>query len=240
MTLVSGTFPASEQDDDRLLAQVHPPDWSDPVPKRRYDLLVLGAGTGGLVCAAGAAGLGARVALIEEHRMGGDCLNTGCVPSKALIASARAWRAAGGAMAGGGADAFLTAMSRMRRLRADLSPADGAPRFAALGVDVFLGRGRFEAPDRIGVNGKVLRFRRAVIATGARPRAPTIRGLHEVGFLSSETVFSLARLPPRLAVIGAGPIGCELAQMFSRFGSVVTLLDRSLRVLRKRTGTPRR
>lgn len=229
---------AVDDHDRRWQAQVHPPDWVDPTPKPRYDLVVVGAGTGGLVSAAGAAGLGARVALVEEHAMGGDCLNSGCVPSKALIAAARSWDAARSAVAYGGPPAsgpgdFAAAMTRMRRLRADLSPVDGASRFAALGVDVFLGRGRFTAPDRLEVNGQTLRFRRAVIATGARPAVPPIPGLAEAGFLTNETIFSLTRLPARLTVIGAGPIGCELAQTFARFGSTVTLLDHAPRILHR-------
>jgi pyruvate/2-oxoglutarate dehydrogenase complex dihydrolipoamide dehydrogenase (E3) component len=238
MTRLTASAALLEEHDRRLLAQVHPPDWVDPAPRSRYDLVVVGAGTGGLVTAAGAAGLGARVALIEEHVMGGDCLNFGCVPSKALIAAARSWESARQAVAYGGppvsgAGDFAAAMTRMRRLRADVSPVDGAPRFAALGVDVFLGRGRFTAPDRLEVNGKTLRFRRAVIATGARPTVPPIPGLAEAGFLTNETVFSLTSLPPRLTVIGAGPIGCELAQTFARFGSSVTLLDHGPRILPK-------
>lgn len=225
-----------DEHDRRLVAQVHPPDWNDPTPRDGYDLVVVGAGTGGLVSAAGAAGLGARVALIEEHLMGGDCLNVGCVPSKAVIAAARAWDAARGAALFGGPAVsehgdFAAAMTRMRRLRSELSPLDGAPRFAQLGVDVFLGRGRFTGRDRIEVNRKVLRFRRAIIATGARPVAPPIPGLDGAGYLTNLTVFSLIRLPQRLVVIGGGPIGCELAQTFARFGSLVTLLDQAPRLL---------
>jgi pyruvate/2-oxoglutarate dehydrogenase complex dihydrolipoamide dehydrogenase (E3) component len=237
MSRMPPSFPVDEYD-RRLLAEVHPPGWVNPSPPDRYDLVVLGAGTGGLVAAAGAAGLGARVALVEQQLMGGDCLNTGCVPSKALIASARAWRTArSGAAPKGpaalGAGPFEAAMTRMRRLRAALSPADGARRFAALGVDVFLGRGRFVGPDRVTVDGQTLRFRRAVIATGGRPAVPPVPGLVEAGYLTSDTVFGLAELPARLIVIGAGPIGCELAQTFARFGSQVRVFDRGARILHK-------
>jgi pyruvate/2-oxoglutarate dehydrogenase complex dihydrolipoamide dehydrogenase (E3) component len=220
----------------RLVEHVHPPGWRNPEPKDRYHLVVIGAGTAGLVSAAGAAGLGARVALVERHLMGGDCLNYGCVPSKSVIRAARAWHAArGGAPFGApestaGGD-FAAAMERMRRLRAGISPVDGAARFASLGVDVFLGHGTFVARDRVEVGGVELRFRRAVIATGARASAPPIPGLAAAGYRTNETVFSLTELPRRLAVIGAGPIGCELAQAFARFGSRVTLFDVAPQVL---------
>lgn len=220
----------------RLLANVAPADWKNPVPKERYDLVVIGAGTGGLVTAAAAAGLGARVAVVESDRMGGDCLNVGCVPSKAVIAAARMWRAARAAHAFGGPAAegegdFAAAMARMREVRAELSDVDGVPRFAGLGVDVFLGRGRFVRSEAVEVGGALLRFRRAVIATGARAAAPGVPGLAESGFLTNETVFSLTTLPERFVVIGAGAIGCELAQSFARFGSAVTVLDIASRVL---------
>lgn len=230
--------PADEHN-RRLVAQVHPPDWRNPEPSGRYNLVVVGAGTAGLVTAAGAAGLGAKVALVERHLMGGDCLNVGCVPSKALI---RAGRAAAEVRAAGrfgvrGADAssvdFAGVMERMRRLRAEISPHDSAARFRDLGVDVHLGSGAFVGPDALEVGGRVLRFKKAVIATGARAAAPPIPGLEEAGYLTNETVFSLTELPRRLAVIGAGPIGCELAQAFARFGSEVTLLEALRQILGK-------
>ena len=227
-----------DDSDRRLVANVAPADRVNPVPRDRYDLVVLGAGTGGLVTAAGAAGLGARVALIESHRMGGDCLNVGCVPSKGMIAASRVWHAArhAGAFGGPGVDGtadFGAAMARMRRLRADLSAMDSVARFDGLGVDVFLGRGRFTGRDRLEVGGRTLRFRRAVIATGARATVPPVPGLAEAGYLTNETIFSLTTLPRHLLVLGAGPIGCEMAQSFSRFGSEVTLLDRGGRILHR-------
>ncbi len=214
-----------------LVSNVHPPGWIDPEPAPRYNLVVIGAGTAGLITAAGSAGLGARVALIERAFMGGDCLNVGCVPSKALIRSARAAaqvRDAGGfgvEVPAGTRVNFPLVMERMRRLRASISPNDSARRYAGLGVDVFLGSGRFSGPDTVEVGGKTLRFRRAVLATGARASKPAIPGLAEAGYLTNETVFTLTELPRRLAVIGAGPIGCELAQAFARFGSKVSLLN---------------
>jgi pyruvate/2-oxoglutarate dehydrogenase complex dihydrolipoamide dehydrogenase (E3) component len=219
-----------------LIANVAPPDWVNPTPAGRYNLVVIGAGTAGLVTAAGAAGLGARVALVERHLMGGDCLNVGCVPSKSVIRAGRAWHAARsgapfGAPVGTGDGDFAAAMERMRRLRAGLSPVDGAARFRDLGVDVFLGHGRFTGRTTAEVEGATLRFRRAVIATGARAAAPPIAGLAEAGYLTNETVFSLTERPARLAVVGAGPIGCELAQAFARLGSRVTLFDVAPQVL---------
>ncbi|MEP7118804.1 MAG: mercuric reductase [Acidobacteriota bacterium] len=219
-----------------LLEQVRPAAWLNPEPASRYNLVVIGAGTAGLVSAVGAAGLGAKVALVERHAMGGDCLNYGCVPSKALIRAARAVadaRAAGqfGVESGPiGAD-FSAAMERLRRLRTELAANDSVARLASLGIDVFLGQGRFAARDAVEVDGRQLRFSRAIIATGAHAATPSIPGLVEAGFLTNESVFSLTVLPRRLVVIGAGPIGCELAQAFRRFGSEVTLVGDRPRLL---------
>ncbi|MBM4072261.1 MAG: mercuric reductase [Planctomycetes bacterium] len=220
-----------------LLRHVRPPDWRNPRPRDRYDLVVVGAGTAGLVTAAGASSLGARVALVERFHMGGDCLNAGCVPSKALLATARAVagiRACGkfGIEAPPGARVnFEAVMERMRRLRTDISPNDSADRFRGLGVDVFFGEASFKGPGSILVAGAELPFRKAVIASGTRPAVPPIPGLAEAGFLTNETVFNRTELPRRLAVIGAGPIGCELAQAFARFGSEVTLIGSRPHVL---------
>ena len=222
--------------DRALLAEVHPESWPPPEPPERYQLVVIGGGTGGLVTAAIAAGLGARVALIERRWMGGDCLTVGCVPSKAVIRAADLWDAArraaqfGGPAATGPGD-FAAAMERMRSIRARLAPVDGAPRFRDLGVDVWLDNARFAAPDAVVVSGQRLRFRRAVIATGSRPVVPPIPGLTAAGYLTNETVFNLTERPARLAVIGGGAIGCELAQAFARLGSRVTVLERASRIL---------
>lgn len=230
----SGAIPSEA----RLLAHVRPHDWVNPDPASRYDLVVVGAGTGGLVSAAIGAALGARVALVERSRMGGDCLNFGCVPSKGVLRAARAWadarRAAerfGGPAVAGDGD-FAAAMERMRRIRADIAAVDGAARFTSLGVDVFLGQARFDSETSLLVDGQTsLRFRRAIVATGARAAVPPIPGLDGVDYLTNETVFQLDALPSRLLVLGAGPIGCELAQAFARFGSEVTLVDMEDRVL---------
>lgn len=223
----------------QLVDNVHPPEWTNPRASGRYHLVVVGGGTGGLVTAAIAVALGARVALIERHLLGGDCLNVGCVPSKAIIRAARGWKAAadaaerfGGPSIAGDGD-FGRAMERMRRIRAEISGHDAAARFRDLGVDVFLGDAVFQGPDAVRVGGQTLRFRRAVIATGTRPAAPPIPGLAEAGYLTNETVFSLTELPRRLAVVGGGPIGCELAQSFARFGAEVTLLEAGERILPK-------
>lgn len=221
-----------------LQANVRPADWRNPEPSGRYNLVVVGAGTAGLVCAAGAAGLGARVALIERDRLGGDCLNVGCVPSKGLIRAARALhdvRTAGEfGITGteGAAIAFAAVMGRMRQLQAGISRHDSAHRFRdELGVDLFFGEASFAGSDSITVEGTTLYFHRAAICTGARAAAPPIPGLAEAGYLTNETVFSLTELPQRLAVIGAGPIGCELAQAFARFGSRVVLIEAAPQIL---------
>ena len=228
---------------ETLVGNVRPSDWVNPEPSGRYNLVVIGAGTAGLIAAAGAAGLGGKVALIERHLMGGDCLNVGCVPSKGVIRASRtlfdARNSRGFGVQGGeglGFD-FGTAMARMRRLRADISHHDSARRFREeLGVDVFIGQGSFAGPDCVEVDGKKLFFRKAAICTGARAAAPPIPGLAETGYLTNETVFSLIELPSRLAVIGAGPVGCELAQSFARFGSRVTLIELGPRILGKEDG----
>jgi len=222
-----------------LVANVHPPEWRQPNPAPRYNLVVIGGGTAGLVTAAGAAGLGARVALIERHLLGGDCLNVGCVPSKCVIRSSRvvgdirAAAAMGVRVNGTVEPDFGAVMERMRGIRARISRHDSAERFNGLGVDVFLGDGRFTGPGTVEVNGAVLRFKKAVIATGARARHPTVPGLAEAAFLTNETVFELTERPRRLAVIGAGPIGCELAQAFRRLGSEVTLFHTGGHILNR-------
>src|SRR6266481_6605677 len=221
-----------------LVANVHPPTWVNPTPAPRYNLVVIGAGTAGLVAAAGAAGLGAKVALVERDFLGGDCLNVGCVPSKCVIRSSRVVAelrdaARLGVHAGNVDVDFPAVMARMRRVRAHISAHDSAARFRDLGVDVFLGDGRFTGPDTVDVNGTRLSFRKAVIATGARAHQPDVPGLAEAGFLTNENVFELTQRPPRLAVIGAGPIGCELAQAFRRLGSEVTLFHTGDHILNR-------
>jgi pyruvate/2-oxoglutarate dehydrogenase complex dihydrolipoamide dehydrogenase (E3) component len=221
----------------RLIQNLHPPGWVNPTPTGRYNLVVIGAGTAGLVSSAGGAALGAKVALIERHLMGGDCTNYGCVPSKAIIRSGRASFAVREACAFGTCTAdsarvdFSQVMERMRRLRAQISANDSVERFTKLGAEVYLGDAKFVGKHEIEVDGRRLSFSKAIIATGARAAELTLPGFQEVGYLTNETVFSLEELPKSLLVIGGGPIGCELAQTFRRFGSDVTLLTRGKRLL---------
>ena len=229
-------FLVPNDEHNRILAEnVHPSNWVNPEPTGRYNIVVLGAGTAGLITAVIAASLGAKVALIEKHLMGGDCLNVGCVPSKGVIRAARAWADLRNAaefglhVPAGVKYDFGAAMARMRKLRARISHNDSAQRYTKLGVDVFIGSGKFTGADTIQVEGtagnRTLKFSRAAICTGARASAPPTPGLKEAGYLTNETVFSLTELPQRLSVIGAGPVGCELAQSFARFGSEVYLIE---------------
>ncbi len=215
-----------------LISQAHPPEWQNPEPNGRYNLLVIGGGSAGLVSAIGAAGVGGKVALVEKGFLGGDCLNMGCVPSKTIIRSAKVFgdireaSALGIHVPAGTTADFGAVMTRMRRIRAEISHHDSAERITNMGVDLFLGAGRFTGEHTFEVDGTTIEFKKAVIATGSRPASIPIPGLEEAGYLTNESVFfQLTELPPRLAVIGAGPIGAELAQSFQRFGSQVTMFD---------------
>jgi pyruvate/2-oxoglutarate dehydrogenase complex dihydrolipoamide dehydrogenase (E3) component len=214
-----------------LVQQAHPPAWTNPTANGRYNLLVIGGGSAGLVCAVGAAGVGAKVALVEKHLLGGDCLNTGCVPSKTVIRSAKVigdiQKAAdfGVHVPTGTRADFGAVMERMRRVRANISHHDSAQRFTDLGIDVFLGAGQFTGPNTFAVGGQTIEFKKAVIATGSRAADLPIPGLAETGYLTNESFFQLTERPLRLAVIGAGPIGSELAQAMQRFGTQVTVFD---------------
>ncbi len=229
----------TDEHNRRLKSHVHPGDWTNPTPNGRYNLVVIGAGTAGLVTAIAAAGLGAKVALVERHLMGGDCLNVGCVPSKALLAAARVASTVRNAKQFGIRASeepqtdFPAVMERLRRLRANIAHVDSAKRFQDAGVDVYFGEARFAGDGKLLVAGTTLAFKKAVIATGARANVPDIPGLSQAGCLTNETVFSLTELPRRLAIIGGGPIGCEMAQAFTRFGSEVTLIEKSSRILVK-------
>ncbi|MDO8356456.1 MAG: mercuric reductase [Nitrospirota bacterium] len=225
----------NDEHNQALVANVHPSNWVNPEPTGRYNIVVIGAGTAGLITAVIAASLGAKVALIERHLMGGDCLNVGCVPSKGVIRAARAWAdlrqatAFGLHIPAGVKYDFGAVMARMRKLRARISHNDSVHRYAKLGVDVYIGSGCFTGDTTIQVEGpagnRILTFAKAAICTGARAATPPIQGLKEAGCLTNETVFSLTELPRRIGVIGAGPIGCELAQSFARFGSQVYLIE---------------
>lgn len=201
---------------------VHPVDYTNPTPRARYHLVVIGAGPAGLVTAIAAAGLGAHVALVERHAMGGDCLNVGCVPSKSLLEyTARH----------GERSSFEDAFQWLRAVRARIAAHDSVERYLAAGVDVFLGTARFVDDQQVRVDDTELNARRFVVATGARAALPPIAGLAETKPLTNETVFDLTSRPKRLAIIGAGPIGCELALAFARMHVDVQLLEAADRVL---------
>jgi pyruvate/2-oxoglutarate dehydrogenase complex dihydrolipoamide dehydrogenase (E3) component len=207
------------------------PSWRNPDPRGPYHLLIIGAGPAGLIAARAAVRGGARVALIERNLLGGSCLNNGCIPSKAIIRTSRLYREMrdaehfGGRVPGGIAVDFPAVMERVRSIRARLSERGSAERLAAMGIDLHFGEARFAGPDSVTVGGNVLRFKKALVATGARPVRPPIPGLEEAGYLTYENVFDLTECPQRLLVIGGGPVGCELAQAFARLGSRVTLVE---------------
>lgn len=227
-----------------LLSNARPPGWQNPTPSGRYNLVVIGAGTAGIIAALGAAGLGAKVALIEKHLFGGDCLYAGCVPSKAIIRSARVvgelrrGREFGVHVEEGAVRVnFGEVMGRMRRLRAEISYDDSAHRFRREGVDVYVGTARFTGPDTVEVDDGnqpvTLTFKKAAICTGSHARVLPIPGLREAGYLTNETLFQLTEQPRRLAVLGSGPIGAEMAQTFARLGTQVTILERMGQILSK-------
>jgi len=202
----------------------------------RYDLAVIGGGTAGLVSAAVSAGIGAKTALVEQHRLGGECLWTGCVPSKALIRSAsvlHALRHAAdyGLEADGGRADFAGVMERVHAIIARIEPHDSPERFRGMGVDVIQGRARFLSPEQAEVDGRRVHAKRWILATGSRTAIPPVPGLEDVGYLTHETLWELRALPESLLVIGAGPIGLEMAQAFSRLGSRVTVADSAGQVL---------
>ncbi len=203
-----------------------------------YDLVIIGGGSGGLVVASAAAQLKAKVALVERDRLGGDCLWFGCVPSKSLIRASRAaYEVKTARRFGIDCDNiemdFAKAIARVQEAIATIQPHDSPERFRGLGVEVIFGDGQFIDRQTFQVNGRSLSARAFVIATGSRPKIPPIPGLKEAGYLTNEQVFSLQKRPESLAVIGAGPIGCELGQALHRFGSEVTLLASRDRILPK-------
>lgn len=218
-------YPCANTYDRELYDQVRPTDWHNPRPRASYDWLVIGAGPAGLTAARSAAALGASVALVESHLLGGLALNYGPVSSQALIRTSRLYaemRDADyyGARTPASVEVdFPFAMERMRRIRARLARFNSASRVAALGIDLFFGTARFLSDDAIDLDGTRLQFKKALIATGSRSLLPTLPGLAEAGYLTNETVFDLTTLPASLLVIGGGPVGCELAQAFCRFGS---------------------
>lgn len=233
-----GVWPLDEHN-AKLLDCVHPRGWVNPQKPDDfvYDLIAVGAGAGGLVSAKQSARRGARSALIEQHLAGGDCLNVGCVPSKALLRCARAAAerrrddlGAPAACPEAGAQ-FAKVMERMRKLRAEIAPVDSHEGTVKAGADMYVGKATFTGPHELTVGEQKLRFRKAVIATGGRGKVPPIPGLVEGSFVTNASLFNLTDLPPRFVVLGAGPIGLEMAQAFRRFGSEVTVLEALPRVL---------
>ena len=211
--------------DQTLLEHVRPENWTNPIPSERYNLVVVGAGTAGLIAASGAAGLGARVALIERAEMGGDCLNVGCVPSKALLRSAHAAAETRqiqdlGINTEGEIKAdFQSVMSRLRSIRARIAPHDSALRYRdELGIDVYQGDARFVSSDTVDVAGTSLQFSKAVIATGARAFVPPITGLDQIDFLTNENVFDLEECPQQLIVSAAAPSAANSPRAFNASG----------------------
>jgi len=222
---------ATDVDERERMHNVRPSDWRNPQPAQRYDLVVVGAGTAGLVAARTAAALDAKVALIERALLGGTCLNIGCVPSKALIRTSRLYaemrdaRQYGASFPNDIRVDFPALMQRVRGIRARISRADSAHALVAAGVDVFFGEAHFIDDDALTVDGATLRFKKAMIATGARPDMPAIPGLAAAGYLTNENAFDITQLPRRLLVIGGGPLGCEMAQAFCRFGVKTTIVQ---------------
>lgn len=205
---------------------------------RRYDLVVIGGGTAGLVASLGAAAIGARVALIERERTGGDCLWTGCVPSKSLIAAAELAQRMRDAASVGLAPVepvvdFAAVMAHVRAAQERIEPHDSPARLRREGVEVIEAEARFLAPGLIQADGRELAYRTALVATGSSPALPPIPGLADVAPLTSDTVWELDRLPAQLCVLGGGPVGCELGQAFARLGSRVTLIEAEQRLLVK-------
>lgn len=238
------TFGISPMDEhnQKLLDNVHPIKWEPPKPQKRYNLVAIGAGAAGLVSSAGCAGLGGKSAIIDKHLFGGDCLNFGCVPSKALLKAAKVASYAVNRAEEFGIEYkdkpkinFGKVMERLRGKRAEISHHDSCERFSKeFGMDVFLGKAEFVSENTIKLDdGTTLEFARCVIATGGSPSAPNIKGLSEVNYLTNYNLWNLTELPPKLAIIGSGPIGCEMAQSFALFGSEVTVLNRSDRILGK-------
>ena len=221
----------SAPDNKALAENAHPPSWTNPKPATIYDLAIIGAGPAGLFAAKAAARLGKSVALIERNYLGGNSLIAGSVPSKALIRTSR-WYAdvrdaeKFGALKGEPLDPnFSAALKRMRRIRARLSGYNSVKRLRAAGVDVFFGDAKFVGSDSVMVEGARLKFKKALIAAGARPTLSSIPGLDEAGYFTSDTIFEITKRPNRLLIIGGGPIGCEMAQAFQRLGVRVLIVQ---------------
>ncbi len=210
--------------DNKSWSLLSPDNYQNPEPQSKYHLVVVGAGPAGLISAIGAAGLGAKVALVERNRMGGDCLNVGCMPSKSLLAFSKRSQAD-----------FQEAFAWLREVRAGIAPHDSVERYTEAGVDVFLGNAAFDQRGDICVGEVTLKTRRIALCTGASASVPPIPGLREAQPLTNETVFDLIEPPESLAILGAGAIGCELALAFSKLGVKVSLFEMAQRVLPNET-----
>ena len=240
---VNGDYPVTlhpmDEHNREMLGNAHPGGWQNPQPSGKYNLVVIGSGTAGIISAVGAAGLGAKVALIERELLGGDCLVAGCVPSKSIIRPAKViGEIAKGREMGINVPEeavsvdFGRVMERLRAVRAEIGHDEKAQRFVDDGIDLYLGSGRFTGPNTVevisehGEGDRTLTFSKAVIATGSSPRSIPIPGLDEAGYLTNETLFQLTEQPRRMAVIGSGPIGSEMSQTFNRLGTEVTILEK--------------
>ena len=219
--------------DQILKNNVFPTDWRNPKAiNGKYNLLVIGAGASGLISASSCSAIGGTAAIIEATHFGGDCLNIGCIPSKALLRCARVIENAvyegneyGLKFVNYQID-FAQIMKRMRKIRSEISAHDSCERFTKqFGLDCYLGHAQFVDKNSVKVGNQILQFSRSVVCTGARPFIPSINGLNEINYLTYESIFNLTELPTRLAIIGAGPIGIEMAQAFATFGSKVIIFE---------------
>jgi pyruvate/2-oxoglutarate dehydrogenase complex dihydrolipoamide dehydrogenase (E3) component len=231
MTTNSPPLNVHLESEEEYLRRVRPAAWKNPVPKPVYDLTVIGAGPAGLAAVDLAVSHGLSVALLERDRLGGNSLNAGSIPSKAIIRTARLFfntRAAaevGTAVSSAAAVNFGAVMGRMTRVRARIAEYSSIDRLHARGVDVFFGDARFASSNSLLVSGAQVCFKKAVVATGARPTVSDIAGLAQVEYFTSDSIFDIEALPKRLGIIGGGPLGCELAQAFCRLGSHVIIMQ---------------
>ena len=221
--MLSGKIRDRQEADKEWNSLVFPSDYTNPTPQKKYHMVVIGAGPAGLVAAIGAAGLGAKVALIESKAMGGDCLNVGCVPSKALLASAKKVKA--------GTLGATEAVDWVHQVRAGISHHDSVERFSGMGIDVFLGAGEFKDANTVLVGDAELKSKTFIIATGSHPFVPPIKGLDNVEVHTNETIFDVESLPKSIGILGGGPIGCEMAQAFADLGSEVHLFEMADQIL---------
>jgi pyruvate/2-oxoglutarate dehydrogenase complex dihydrolipoamide dehydrogenase (E3) component len=235
--MTQSNIPSQNEYNQKIREDIFPSKWNNPTTEKTYDLLIIGAGPGGMTAATVARSLNASVALVEKEHFGGECLSYGCIPSKALLRSSR--------LAGEMQHAkelgleigsewkvnFSEVMQRVHRLQSVISPHDSAQHFKELGIDIFLGEGHFIGSNKLEVRGQAISFKKAIIITGTHPLLLNLPGLDEADYLTNQSIFNLTSLPPRLSVIGGGPIGCELAQAFLQLGSHVTLITHAEHLL---------